>query len=329
MPKDDQISGAVPTLQASEKKSALGFDLKSAIANAARTSLAEQLPATKVPTGEPGRSDHDRKAEGPRSGRDQQWAPPGNIASAEKTHQAIHSARTRLADLSRGVNANASTIYSDQQAVRNDLAAALRGRGRRQELEIIARGRVNEVGHRPATELALRDAQDRQDVLHPEGTKTANPLVVQQRAVAEQLRVTPDWHSVVNLPGYQTQATRIVSRAAFDSASNSSLESMHMICELLNPAAHVQAVAQWVMKNATEVDASTLDFNTTFPGLKADYKVFQDSTSTYIVTRDVGGHYVYVRAGGLPETPSLAKEPQVRELNPPVQSRRRGPGVEM
>jgi len=137
-----------------------------------------------------------------------------------------------------------------------------------------------------------------------------NAVAVVNRAVTQPIPVTPDWHDVRNLPGYQQGgALRRIIRKTFEQVSEAQLEEMRMICDLLNPPAHVQAVARWVAKNATPVDAADFDYSRTVPGFAAQFRVFQDEKSTFIITQDVGGHYVYICPGGLRQrTPQVARQ---------------------
>jgi hypothetical protein len=190
---------------------------------------------------------------------------------------------------------NAATLdnyLEDPADVQRDIAAALAGqRPRPQNVVAMADGPRN-----PPAIAQLRPEQ-------------VNPIAVANQAVANHLPVTPDWHDVRNLPGYQAGGVlRRIIRKTFDQAKGAQLEQLHMICDLLNPPAHVQAVARWIASNATAIEGIDYDYARSIPGFTAQFKVFQDEKTTYIVTQDVGGHYIYVCPGGLTAAAAIANE---------------------
>jgi hypothetical protein len=106
------------------------------------------------------------------------------------------------------------------------------------------------------------------------------------------------------------------------------LEDMHMIGDLLSPPEHVRAVATWVMDNAQQVDRANFDFNASFAGFSAEAVGYQDQRSTYFIFEDTGGHYVYIRKGGLERAPEIANNVAPAPIEPPRRRRTlAGPGM--
>ncbi len=233
------------------------------------------------------------------------WAPPGRTAAAAETRAAMAAAAPRIQATGILPNARLENYLEDPDDIQRDLAAALAGQHPRQRP-------VNVVApNHPDVRAVVPGA--------PERPVEVNAVAVINQAVARPLPITPDWHDVRNLPGYQQGGVlRRIIRKAFEQATDAQLEQTHMICDLLNPPAHVHAVARWVAQNATPVDGIDFDFARTFPGFTAQFRVFQDEKSTFIVTQDVGGHYVYICPGGRQEGPLIANRPEPNAAQAPA-----------
>ena len=200
---------------------------------------------------QPGRQEPPRDEPAP-------WAPPGRTAAAAATRAAMAAAAPRIRATGAGANATLDNYLEDPADIQRDLAAALAGqRPRQRQVNAIAPNRPNAPAVAPGA---------------PERPLDVNAVAVVNQAVAQPLPITPDWHDVRNLPGYQQGGVlRRIIRKTFEEASDTQLERMHMICDLLNPPAHVQAIARWVSQNATPVDGIDYDFARTFPGFTAQF----------------------------------------------------------
>lgn len=262
------------------RKPRFGFDIQGLVANIA----AAAQPLVTVPdsagTAKPAAAQDQTAAPEPPP-----WRPPGIVASADQTTAAMREASGRLAGLIQRRRQNAPE--PDAAAVVADLAAVARHQGVRAP----ALGRPDQV----------------LGALPPPPANPENLPANIVRDLTDYTGIHPTWHSAKNLPGYTGGGKmRLIIRAAFATATAADVEQVHMICELLNPPEHVSAVATWVAGHAERQDAIHRDFDQSVEGFSADFLVYKDATTTYLVTQDVGGRYVYVCPGGLGRPPVVA-----------------------
>lgn len=281
-----------------------GIDFKSiAAAAAARSALAPVRPQPQAvpPT-----------AEQPQTGgnpNETPWAPPGRMAGMEQTR------RAEAAAAARGLRPVASRRGALMDFVGIDDSALVAAgqdwvRSLEDRLRLVPGDEARRIGaNRPAVvPETTTDMVDR-----------SVPVVV-SNGVANIPDVVPDWHAVTNLSGYRAELNRKASRAAFGEVVPEALEKFFVISTPLNPERDVQAVARWINAHAERDDRATIDFNRSFPDFSAEFLVYKDKGSRYVVTRDVGGVYVYVAPRS--DAPSRVGVDESARIEAPTQARR-------
>ncbi len=273
-----------------------GLDLRSIAAGAARA--AARMPTVATPAPVPDVNERIQPqpvAPAP----EEAWAPPGQIASARATATAMRAAAVTIQGAGVGVRRDLGPEFHDAEDIRRDRDLARNGARQAPQ---------RHMGEQPLPPALVRGHEQE---------RPRNAVAVINQAVAHPLPVNPEWHEVRNLPGYtQGGVLRRIIRKTFEQVTDAQLEQMHMICDLLNPAAHVRTVANWINANAQRVDAADFDFAASVPGFKAQFQIFQDAKTTYVITQDVGGHYVYICPGGLAPAPALDHHVRAAEPRP-------------
>lgn len=243
---------------------------------------------------------NDRDAFAPGNGEERRherpldWEPPaGRLASRAETqaalmaaaagNRALQEAMVRLARRAGG------TVISDAERARDRAAIAAWAGAADDNLPVPAAG-------------------------HPDHANANLPARL-GHDVAAHIGYQPNWHLCRHLPGMNAdQELRTIIRRSFAQATPQQVEGISMICDLLNSPEEVRAVATWVARNARRCDEIELDYDQSFPDFKATFLVYKDARSTYMVTRDVGGHYVYIARGGLDQAPAVEHNRPARRV---------------
>jgi hypothetical protein len=168
-----------------------GWTLKSLAAKAARAATKRRALANVAPP--PGNVDgvrHDQPqqaGEQARQAREEPWAPPDQVATADRTTQALRAALPRLQAFTAQHRPAAGQQVMNQAAMRQDL-------------EQVRRGQQMRAGN---LAIAGRDVRNPNAVVPVnQPCPPGNDLTVQRRDVANPLPITPVWHDAKNLPGY-------------------------------------------------------------------------------------------------------------------------------
>lgn len=272
-----------PTGSSTRHKSRFGIDINAAVR--AAVEAAPKMPDR--PSGVAVAAEQQRRVEatppernGPAADRVRplaDWRPPaGHIATMQETARAIRDL-SRRRDYAALVPTNLNAVHMTEADRARD----------REALALYVAG----VDETPVADNML-------------------PAVVPGRDVAEHIGYQPTWHLCRTLPGYRgDERLRHIIRESFAASTPAAVERMSMICDLLNDPEEVQAVATWVARNARRCDEVELTYGQAFPGFQAHFLVYKDVDTTYLVTRDVGGHYVYIAPGGLGDAPAVNQEP--------------------
>lgn len=127
-------------------------------------------------------------------------------------------------------------------------------------------------------------------------TPTTLPAVINKQ-IAIHGEVVPEWHMVKHLPGYLSSAIRSIGRAVFAPFTRTPIEDIQVIATLggqgPNEARELNAVSDFLRKNATRDREAEIIFHDKIPDYGADIKVFKTSNITFMLVKDFAGHYIY------------------------------------
>lgn len=166
------------------------------------------------------------------------------------------------------------------------------------------------IGNQRMADLLSRmrdiDADDDDDVGYPDPEDPDVPVIVtvdNLPAVAGQALdaggfVIPTWHKVSNLPGNMSRAIRTLGKHLFRSMTTTPTDDIYVIANLggmgPNSTREVNAVADWLRNNGTDLGDGNIDFETSIPGYNADIRIFDAAGIRWLLVRDEFGQYIYV-----------------------------------
>ena len=151
----------------------------------------------------------------------------------------------------------------------------------------------------------MRDIEgDEDDAGYPE-PETTNALVttttlptIASQALDAGGFVVPTWHQVANLPGNMSRAIRTLGKQLFGSMTRTPTDEIYVIANLggmgPNSTREVNAVADWIRNNGTDLGDGNIDFETSIPGYRADIRMFDAAGIRWLLVRDEFGQYIYV-----------------------------------
>ncbi len=135
----------------------------------------------------------------------------------------------------------------------------------------------------------------------PEPRPPGTDLAVITRAIATANGVQPNFRSVSDLPGYMKNAIRRIGRTVFSVYTTTPIEDIDVLANVggqgPNTQRELNAVAGWARNNATldqqASEAATADFGDVIPGYAPQIQVYTAGDTTFMVTRDDHGDYIY------------------------------------
>lgn len=121
------------------------------------------------------------------------------------------------------------------------------------------------------------------------------------RDIAAGGNVNPEFRSVSDLPGYMVNAIRRIGRTVFSVYTTTPIEQIDVLANVggqgPNTMRELNAVAGWARNNATldqqASEAATTDFGNVIPGYAPQIQVYDAGETTFMITRDDHGSYIY------------------------------------
>jgi hypothetical protein len=144
---------------------------------------------------------------------------------------------------------------------------------------------------------SLNNDQDDSEVPEPPTKPTNLPAVLSRGMMASGM-VSPEWHTIQNLPGYMQQPIRQLGKSVFSMYTSTPIEKIQLIANLggqgPNTNREINAVANWVMDQGKQITTGNINFDNIMPGYEADIKVFDMNNGAQIlVVKDEYGRYLY------------------------------------
>jgi len=135
----------------------------------------------------------------------------------------------------------------------------------------------------PTTELVVRTARD-------------VPAVISSAMRVAGVQ-TPDWHTINNLPGFQSRNIRGMGRQIFGMFTSTPLQDIKTVANVNgqgpNTDAEMRAVAGFLRDNAEDMGDVELDHGEAIPGYRPDVKEYRINGVRFHVVRDPMGQYIY------------------------------------
>ena len=150
-------------------------------------------------------------------------------------------------------------------------------------------------------------------VPEPPPTPENLPSVISKQIATTGGTVTPDWHSVSNLPGNADRAIKMLGKQLFGAFTRTPTNDIIMIGNLggrgPNTEEEVRSVANWVVNNGRLVNDAEIDFSNVMPGYKAQTRHYSTGSVRFELVKDDHGTYIYA----WPESDSLDAQQQIRQ----------------
>ena len=155
---------------------------------------------------------------------------------------------------------------------------------------------------------------DTDDVDHvPELPPTPEnlPSVISKQISTTGGTVTPEWHTVSNLPGNADRAIKMLGKQLFGAFTRTPTSDIIMIGNLAgrgpNTVEEIRSVANWIVNNGRLVNDAEIDFSNVMPGYKAQTRHYSTGAVRFEIVQDDHGQYIYA----WPESDSLDRQEQV------------------
>jgi hypothetical protein len=84
----------------------------------------------------------------------------------------------------------------------------------------------------------------------------------------------------------------------FGAMTDTPIDDIQMVSTVNSPVTEVQALMSWIKHNGTRDDEAVVDFGKIMPGYRAETQVWSVEDYTFLLVRDMQGHYVYGWPGG-------------------------------
>jgi hypothetical protein len=153
---------------------------------------------------------------------------------------------------------------------------------------------------------------DAEHIPEPPTTPQNLPSVISREIATTGGTVTPEWHTVSNLPGNVDRAIRMLGKRLFGAFTRTPTKDIIMIGNLggsgPNTEEEVRSVANWVVKNGRLVDDAEIDFSDVMPGYKAQTRHYSTGSVRFQLVKDDHGTYIYA----WPESDSLDRQEKIQ-----------------
>lgn len=227
---------------------------------------------------------------------DQPIVPTGGNAPASKTVNTTPALDRANAAQTRAAVANVT--HTDQM---RDLMNRMRDVG---DDEISDQEAARRAGHSQGGAAASTTGVEPRTPENLPAVQNTLPKTVQQDldTISQDIKardgkVYPKWHTINNLPGYMQRAIRAMGRGMFKMFTNTDLEDIITIANVggqgPNSNLEMQAVANWLAKNAEDLGSVNIDYSQVMPGYSPEVKEYKTNTTRFHVVRDQFGVYIY------------------------------------
>lgn len=257
------------------------------------------------------------------------------LATQDKNSPTIKQAPEKTPDLSRATSAQtraatANITHTDQM---RDLMSRMRDIGddeisdeeaARRAGYAQGQGAASTAGVRPVNPENLPAVQNTLPT-----TVKQDLANISQDIKTRDGKVYPKWNEINNLPGYMQRAIRAMGRGMFKMFTNTNLEDIITIANVggqgPNSNLEMQAVANWLQKNAEDLGASEIDFSQVMPGYNPEVKEYRTETTRFHVVRDPFGVYIYAYpeqdAIEYSSQPAIGSDDERDEFGAPIKKR--------
>ena len=154
------------------------------------------------------------------------------------------------------------------------------------------------------------DAHDDDQIDEPTPPDTSVPAMI-SKAIAQTGSVSPEWHTVSNLPGNADRVIRQLGKQLFGAFTRTPTDDITVIANLggrgPNTTQEVNSVAAWIVKHGRKVDSAKIDFSQIMPGYTAQTEHYSAGGVRFELVKDEYGQYIYA----WPESDSLDNVEQV------------------
>jgi hypothetical protein len=136
----------------------------------------------------------------------------------------------------------------------------------------------------------------------PEQLRIAGPdrdqlPAVLSRGIRVGGQLTPDWHTLSNLPGYRDPRIRGMGRSIFGMMTRTPIDSIQTISHVAgqgpNSMEEVRAVAAWLSAHAEDLGAMAVSHGPAIPGYEPEVRNYRALGVIFHVVRDPAGYYIY------------------------------------
>lgn len=132
----------------------------------------------------------------------------------------------------------------------------------------------------------------------PPNPENLPAIISRELVVNGEEDFNPNWIKVRDLPGYMQTAIRALGRQIFRQFTDYPIEDIQMMCTLTHSEADVKRMTAFIRRHGMRDDEARIELTHIMPGFETDVQLWRLAGEEFLLTRDIGGYYIYGWPGG-------------------------------